>query len=540
MDRTRFEQVLARRASRRALIGIGAAGVAALSLPGRPTRLLAGQATPLASPAATPAGAAGPFALGVASGDPLPDGVVLWTRLAPDPLAPFGGMEGQPAVEVRWEVTEDESFGRLVAQGTTTATPELAHSVHVDATGLAPGREYVYRFLAAGEASPVGRTKTAPPPDAALDRLRFAFASCSHYEHGYFAPYRHLAAEDLDLVLHLGDYIYEYPAGEEFLPSGGPPVRLHLGGETVTLADYRLRHALYKTDPDLQSAHAAFPWVVTWDDHEVENNYADSRSENGDPGEDFLVRRADAYQAYYEHLPLRPASLPQGPAMQLYRRLAFGTLLDIAMLDTRQYRSDHPCGDDIQVRCAAGLDPNATMTGPEQERWLLAGLDASSTRWHAIGQQVMMAQLDTRPGPAETFVSDLWDGYPAARNRILGHLLHAGTPNAVVLTGDIHANWVNDLKADFLDPASATVATEFVTTSITADNPVGAQLPFLLPDNPHIKHVDALHGYTRCEVTADRWLTELRTVEHVASPDVPIATSAAFVVENGRPGAVPA
>ena len=358
--------------------------------------------------------------------------------------------------------------------------------------------------------------------------------------HGYFAAYRHLAQEDLDVVLHLGDYIYEYPTGEEFLPSTGDPVRLHTGGETQTLADYRTRHALYKTDLDLQAAHAASAWITTWDDHEVENNYANDRSENGDPPNLFLARRAAAYQAYYEHLPLRPSSLPQGPTLPLYRRFTFGALVEFSLLDTRQYRSDHPCGDGIQVRCPAATDPNVTLTGPEQEAWLLAGLDASSARWNVIAQRVMMAQLDTQPGDGRTFSSDMWDGYPAARARILSHLLHAGTSNPVVLSGDIHASWVNDLNADFDDPSSATIATEFVTTSITADNPFAQQLPYLLPENPHLTHFDARHGYTRCEITADRWLTELRGLPTVTSPDAPIATTAAFVVENGRPGAAPA
>ena len=541
MNRVRFEHLLTARASRRALLGAGAAGATALSLRGRPTRLGAQGATPTASPVATPRLGGSPFALGVASGDPLPDGVVLWTRLAPDPLAPFGGMEGQPAVEVRWEVAEDTAFARVVQSGTAAASPDLAHSVHADVTGLTPGREYFYRFQAAGEISPVGRTKTAPARDAALDRLRFAFASCQDWLTGYFPAYRHLAAEDLDVVLFLGDYIYEYAYGEGEFPVPG---REHTAPETITLADYRLRHALAKTDPNLQRAHAAFPWITTWDDHEVDNDYANESSEEGDPAETFLARRAAGYQAFYEHLPLRPESMPQGAAMRLYRRLTFGDLAEFSVLDTRQYRTDHPCGAGEQVLCAAALDPNTTMTGPEQERWLLAGLNASGARWNVLAQQVLMAELAHRPEPQEIYWTDAWDGYPAARNRILGHVLNAGTSNPVVLTGDWHSTFVNDLKADFRDPASTTVATEFVVTAISTGGDANGYQDYygpMVPNNPHIRFFDGdRRGYMRCELTPQRWQTDLRMVDSVLTPDADIETMASFVVEDGRPGATPA
>ena len=533
MDRAHFEHLLRRSVSRRRLLGAGL-GLIAVSLSGRPTR-------PLAAPrarATAPVFGTNPFTLGVASGDPLPDGVVLWTRLAPDPLN-GGGMEPVP-VEVRWEVAADDAFSRIVQTGVATASPNLAHSVHVDVRGLEPGRPYVYRFLAGNEVSPVGRTRTAAALAAPPDRLRFAVASCAHWEHGSFAAYRHLAAEDLDLVVFLGDYLYDAAASEGSLPDDGAPVRRHPEGAAVTLEDYRTRHALYKTDPDLQAAHAAVPWVATWDDHEVENNYAADRSETGDPPDRFLAKRAAAYQAYYEHMPLRPESMPQGPDLRLYRRLTYGDLAEFSALDTRQYRTDQPCGAGAQPRCAAALDPNATMLGPEQERWLLAGLDASTARWNVIAQQVMMAELDTQLGPGEKFATDIWDGYPAARNRILGHIMSRGIANPVVLTGDIHSTWVNDLKADFLEPDSTVVATEFVAPSITAFNPYARQLPFLLLGNPHVKYFDARHGYVRCELTADRWQTDICALETVADPAAPVATIASFVVEAGRPGAVPA
>jgi alkaline phosphatase D len=544
MDRARFEHLLSRSATRRGLLAGGSAvGLsAAISRPGRATRPVAQTGTPgaspFASPVASPTLGANPFTLGVASGDPLPAGVVLWTRLAVAPTG-GGGMDPVPYA-VRWELAADDAFRQVVQIGTAVAAPTLGHSVHVDVTGLQPATVYYYRFMVGGEESPVGRTKTAPALGATVDRLRFALASCSHYEHGYFTAYRDLAAQDLDLVVHVGDYLYEYPAGEEYRPAGYEPVREHVGGETVSLDDYRNRHAQYKTDPDLQAAHAAFAWVATWDDHETENNYAGEVSEDGDPVAGFLARRAAAYQAYYEHMPLRASSFPIGPDMQLYRRLTYGTLAELQVLDGRQYRSDQPCGDGVGVRCPEVLDPNQTMTGPDQERWLLQGLDASPATWNVIAQQTMMAQLDTEPEAPLAVNLDQWDGYPAARNRILSHVMSRGTSNPVVLTGDIHSAWVNDLKADFADPASPTVGTELVCTSVTADNPFAEQLGQLRQVNPHIAFYDGNHGYTVCELTPERWQADFRAVADVTIEGAPVETVAAFVIEAGAAGAKPA
>ena len=290
-----------------------------------------------------------PFKLGVASGDPLPDGVVLWTRLAPDPLN--GGMPDK-RVPVQWQVATDEAFANVVREGATFASPELAHSVHVEVGGLRPAGEYFYRFRAGSELSPVGRTKTAPAFGASVAEMNFAFVSCQQYEHGYFTAYRHMSEEDLDLVVHLGDYIYEYGPNQYVAPGGN--VRTHVGPEIVSLSDYRRRHAQYRTDEDLQAAHAAFPWAVTWDDHEVENNYADEIPEGGQSVEAFILRRAAAYQAYYEHMPLRRTSVPSGPDMQLYRRLTFGNLAEFNVLDTRQYRDDQAAGDGTPTRPIRG------------------------------------------------------------------------------------------------------------------------------------------------------------------------------------------
>ncbi len=528
MDRAGFERWLVQRTNRRQVLAGLAMAPVTISQRGQPAR-------PRQSDAAS-SSQADPFALGVASGDPLPDGIVLWTRLAPDPLN-GGGMPSVP-VEVRWEIATDEGFTTIVQSGVTIARPELAHSVHVDVQGLEPSRTYFYRFAARGAISPAGRTRTAPAPGAAIDRLRLGVASCAHWEHGYFVAYRHLAAEDLDAVLFLGDYLYEYPPGEGFVVEGQEPVRLHTPGETVTLEQYRNRHAQYRTDPDLQAAHAAFPWIATWDDHEVANNYAGARSERDDPTATFLARRAAAYQAFYEHMPLRPESLPQGPEMRIYRRIAFGNLAEISVLDTRQYRSDQPCGDTVAPRCVAALAPDLTITGPEQERWLLDGLASTPAQWKVIAQQVMMAELAVRGfAPEPQYNDDQWDGYPLARNRILGFLQEAGIADAIVLSGDVHSAWVSDLKANFLEPSSAVVATEFVASSISAHNPFGPRLAILLPGNPHIRFFDIRHGYTRCDITPQQWQADFRAVPDVTAPDAPVETIASFVVQAGQPGA---
>lgn len=401
----------------------------------------------------TPRFRSDPFLFGVASGDPSPDGVVLWTRVAGDPSL--------KRVAVRWEVAEDERFARVVRSGSSAAPPELGYSVHAEVSGLRPARPYWYRFIAGGEASAAGRTRTAPPEDANLDRFRFAFISCQNYEHGYFTAFDHLAEEDLDLVVHLGDYIYEKRFSAPVI------VREHEAGEVFTLEQYRARYARYRSDPALQRAHAAAPWVVTSDDHEVSNNYAGSFPE-AVGGVDFLQRRAAAYQAFYEFMPLRRSSLPSGPSMEIFRRLKFGRLMDLHVLDTRQYRSDQPCGDGTKPRCTAALAQTQTMAGAAQERWLERNLLTSRAQWNVLANQVMLAQLKRGTAQAPTYSMDKWDGYVAARERLLKVLASTPPSNPVVITGDIHSNWVADLKANFDDPASATIATEFVGTSMSS------------------------------------------------------------------------
>jgi alkaline phosphatase D len=472
-----------------------------------------------------------PFTLGVASGDPIADGVVLWTRLAPNPTG-GGGMPPE-RVEVEWQVATDERMSSVVKRGRATATPDLGHSVHVDVRGLEPARWYWYQFRAGSHVSRVGRTRTAPDPRSPLGKLSFAFASCQHYETGYFTAYRHMAAEELDLVIHLGDYIYETAFRTD-------RVRQHTGPEIMTLSDYRNRYALYKLDEDLQQAHALFPWIVTWDDHEVENNYADDKSEDGVPREQFLERRANAYQAYYEHMPLRRDSMPKGSKMRLYRRLAFGDLAEFSVLDTRQYRTDQPCGDGNKPQCPEALAEDATLLGPQQERWFLDGLRRSRAKWNIIAQQVMMAKVDRMPGAEQAYAMDQWSGYEAARMRVLNFLGERKPSNPVVITGDIHSNWVADLKSDFANPKSATVGTEFVGTSISSGGDGSDSQPLVdkyLPENPHVHFYNSLRGYVRCAVTPERWQSDYRVVPFVSKPGAEIKTRASFVVESGRPGA---
>ena len=377
-----------------------------------------------------PTFAVSPFTLGVASGDPAPDGVVLWTRLAPEPLV-GGGMPPE-AFEVRWRVATDERMRNVVRQGAAVAIPEYGHSVHVEVDGLSPARWYWYQFDVGGHQSAIGRTRTVAAPDASPDRMRFAFASCQHYEQGLFTALGHMADEDLDLVIHLGDYIYEYEGN-------AGRVRRHTGREIESLDDYRNRYALYKSDPALQAAHAACPWIVTWDDHEVDNNYAAWNSEALAPADAFLRRRAAAYQAYYEHMPLRAAAIPSGPDMLLYRQLGFGDLVYF-VLDTRQYRTDQPCGDGSAPVCDEVRDPRATLLGGHQARRLVEGLDRSSARWNVLAQQVMMARVDRRPGDEVFYSMDQWGGYDAERTRLMDFFARRTPSNPVVLTGDIHAN----------------------------------------------------------------------------------------------------
>ena len=475
-----------------------------------------------------------PFTLGVASGAPLPDGVVLWTRLAPKPLD--GGGAGHDPVVVRWQVADDEAFTRVVGRGSVTARASSAFSVHVEVTGLQPARWYFYRFTAGGEVSPVGRTRTAPAAGDEPGRLRFGLGSCQHYEHGYYGAHRHLAAEDLDLMVFVGDYIYE-GAGR------ADDVRRHVGGEARTLTDYRNRHAQYKTAEYLQRLHAAVPWLVTWDDHEVDNNYAGTRDEALDP--DFRTRRAAAYQAYYEHMPLRRQARPIGSGIVLRARHDFGRLARFHVLDGRQHRTPQACprrgrggARIIDGSCRELRDEGRTMLGLTQERWLARGMAATAERWNFLAQQTLMARGGVIIGGRRRFSSDPWDGYPAARDRLCDAITSHGLGSCVVLSGDAHATFVSDLKRDFGDRAAPPIATEFCVTSITTRGRPRDEIDAILRDNPHIRYGDSSRrGYIVFDVTAERCTAALRGIDDPADRATGVSTAATFTVDAGRPGA---
>ncbi|MFI7706266.1 alkaline phosphatase D family protein [Nonomuraea sp. NPDC049480] len=442
---------------------------------------------------------ANPFTLGVASGEPMPDGVVLWTRLAVDPLsadpARPGGM-AQRAVEVRWQLAEDDRFTQGLRQGVVQAQPAWAHSVHVRVAGLKPGADYFYRFRAGDELSPAGRTRTSDDPAAARP-VRFAIANCQRFEHGFYTAYRHLADERPDVVFHVGDYIYESRQAATVVRPLGP-----VPGEITKLHEYRLRHARYKTDADLQAAHAAAPWVTTWDDHEVADNYRG----RGDGSAAFLRRRAAAYQAYYEHQPLRVR--PRDGNLQMYRRRTYGLVADFMVLDARQHRD-------------AG-----TMLGAAQEEWLMSRLLTSPVRWRVLVQPLFFARRFV-PGPAPNLRPDSWDGHQAERARILA----ANAPGLVVFSGDVHNFWAGELKADFLDPASATVGVEFVGSSISS-RPPQTDGPAVLAANPHLTFFDDRRGYMSCVASPEELRVAFRAVDFVDRKGSPVRTIAEFLTEG--------
>ncbi|MCT4352962.1 alkaline phosphatase D family protein [Streptomyces sp. Je 1-79] len=485
-----------------------------------------------------------PFTLGVASGDPLPRSVVLWTRLAPRPFEPDAGLPRE-RVTVHWELAHDERFARTVRRGKVTAHPEYQHSVHVEIDQLDSDRVYFYRFRAGDWTSPVGRTRTAPAAGARISELRIAAVSCQAYHDGYFTAYGHLAREDVDVVFHLGDYLYEYAVNATGGARAYTDRRLPavFNRETITLEDYRLRYALYKSDPDLRAAHAAHPFVVTWDDHETENNYAGGTPENDVPPEEFLLRRAAAYRAYWENQPLRKVQQPQGPDMRLYRRLRFGRLAQFDILDTRQYRSDQAYGDGWRVPGPESEDPSRTMTGATQERWLLDGWRDSRALWNVVPQQVVFAERRDVPTADFKLSMDSWDGYPASRQRILDGAAAAGVENLMVLTGDVHVGYGLDIKADHRDPASRTLGTEIVATSIAsgkdgADRP--ANYDNLTAANPHLKFYNGRRGYVTVALGQDSARADFRTVSAVTTPGAPVATAGSYVTEAGNPGLTPA
>ncbi|HTR87983.1 MAG TPA: alkaline phosphatase D family protein [Reyranella sp.] len=477
-----------------------------------------------------------PFGLGIASGHPGPDSVVLWTRLlAADPTATLGAPQ-----TVSWTIAEDDKLQKVVRSGQATAEAGAGHSVHVDVGGLRPNRPYWYRFTVNGKASPVGRTLTAPAPDEKVQKLNFSIASCQQYEQGFYASWRHMAAEELNAVLFVGDYIYETSWGHDH-------VRHHGTGRPTDLREFRDRYALYKSDPDLQAAHAAHPFIVTWDDHEVVNDYANDISPTDHDPEAFLAIRAAAYRAYWEHMPLPNAMRPTGPSMRLYDRYRYGDLAELTAIDDRQYRSHNACRAEFSgkrnlVDCAERTDPARTMLGAEQEAWFAAGMKRASAKWNVIAQQTLMAELDRGPGGGRhVFWADGWDGYPAGRQRLLEAVAASPVRDTLILGGDVHSFWITDLKTDFTDPKSRTVATEFVGGSITSEGPPERNFQAMRAFNPHVKYARSqVYGYGLVNLSPKLATMEVRTVETVKRADAKVATDASFVVEAGQPGAKPA
>jgi alkaline phosphatase D len=489
-----------------------------------------------------------PFRLGVASGSPRPTGIILWTRLVAEPLVRES--IAPTALSVRWEIAEDEGFRRIAASGTATALPELAHSVHVEVEGLKADRWYWYRFMLGDAISPVARTRTAPAAEALPDALRFAFASCQHWEFGQYAAHRHIAASAPDLIVFLGDYIYEW----------GPydiahPTSARRTDESFTLADYRARYAQYKTDPHLQEAHRVAPWIVAWDDHEVANDYGADRDERLDLN--FLARRAAAYQAFYEHMPVRLFPLPTGANrfahMRSYDRYDWGRLARFNVLDDRQYRSHHACpkpgrggSNSVTRACAERVEPSRTMLGAEQEAWLAQGFSTSRARWNFVAQQTLMAQNSQvpvqRPGDGQ-FWTDGWDGYPAARQRLLADLVKHRPANPIVISGDVHSYFAADLLGDFYRPRGAgnpVIATEFCGTSVTSPSRPQARTAEYVAQNPHLKYGRSdKRGFVMMEVTPKRSTALFQSIDDITRADSGMTTLARLDVMDGAPGIGP-
>jgi alkaline phosphatase D len=489
-----------------------------------------------------------PFSLGVASGSPRHDRVILWTRILPDPLRMESS--GAEPIAVSWEIAEDQAFKQIVNKGSATALPELGHSVHVDAANLRPDRWYFYRFMLGDAVSPLGRTRTTPAPDAAGGSMRLAFASCQHWEFGEYAAHRHIANAAPDLVAFLGDYIYEWGQYDLAHPSAAR----RRSNESFTLEQYRARYAQYKSDTNLQAAHLAVPWIVTWDDHEVANDYSNDRDERLDAK--FLGRRAAAYQAFYEHMPVRLSALPGGAHrfahLKIYDRYAWGRLAQFHVLDNRQYRSYQACqpegrggSNTVTTSCKERMDTRRTLLGTEQERWLTDGLARSDATWNILAQQTLMAECSHAPvvNPEDgRFWNDGWDGYPVARERLFNSILKHRPANPVVLSGDVHTFFAADLKPDFRKPVSAdnpVIATEFCGTSVTSNSRPQARTEQYVAQNPHLKYGRSdVRGYVMVEITPGKMDVQFQGLRDVRSAESPVAEVARFSVEAGRPGVV--
>jgi alkaline phosphatase D len=473
-----------------------------------------------------------PFRLGVASGSPAPDGFVLWTRLVDPSLT-------GASVPVQWEVLD--SAGAVVAKGESTATAALGYSVHVEVAGLAPDRRYGYRFRTGAFSTPTAQARTLPSPQQATVQLRLAYASCHRWEDGQFAAYRHMLGENLDFVVFVGDYIYESKSR-----AADEAVRTHPYKRVKDLDDYRQRYALYKSDPALQAIHAACPWIVTWDDHEVENNYAGDVSTRG--ARNFGALRMAAYQAFYENMPLRASTmidglrgLQRGAELRIYQTYDFGKLARLYLLDDRQYRARPPCGEDpkdgLEAVCKQN-DTTRTMLGMAQEAWLAKAMGASTARWNLIVQQTRFTPDNYKYGFGGKASIDHWDAFPEARQRLLNTIRDQRVANPVILGGDVHLNWVANVHLDPYNVRSPLIASEFCGTSITSRNE-GSQKKAEKhqDDNPHCLLVNkAKRGYGVLELNGEQAIVRLRVTDDVARLDSGISTLASFRVVNGKPG----
>lgn len=498
------------------------------------------------APVAAPRWERNPFALGVASGMPRSESVVLWTRLFAGPDAELA-IGQRDSLVVSYEIYSDEGLRAPVQSGQVRTDAARAHSVHVHATGLLPGRDYWYRFHCGDATSTVGHTRTAPAEDALVARLRLALASCQHYEQGFFTVHREIARQPLDLVLFVGDYIYE-------TTSSGARVRKHRGSTPRTLAQYRDRHAQYKQDPDLQAAHAAHPWLLMWDDHEVLNDYANDRDPFYTEPARFLQRRAAAYQAYFEHMPVLPPALAPAAAAgwahaPLHAHYAWGRLADLWTLDCRQYRSPHACPDPQRdggrnvFDCAELADPRRTMLGAQQEAWLAQGLAASRRRWRLLAQTTQIAPSGIGPpdGSPRITYTEAWDGYPLARQRLLQTVADARLANVVTLGGDVHHHLAANLRLHPNDSASPVLASEFVASAVTSRGLGAPALGVMRTSNPDIVHASGEgRGYALLSVTPQAVDCQLRATSYPVAAQATLHTQARFVVENDKAGIQPA
>ena len=488
-----------------------------------------------------------PFTLGVASGSPNHHSVVLWTRLMPDAVSGNSQFAASD-VSVQWEVADDEGFKVNRRSGQVVALAALAHSVHLELDQLQSDRWYYYRFQIGDAQSTVGRTRTLPHPEAMVQKLRVAYASCQRWEHGYFSAYDHMCQENLDLVLFLGDYIYEYAGAAN-------AVRLPSGGWVNSLSDYRDRYALHRSEKGLQAMHAQCPWLITWDDHEVSNDYAGlQRGQSGNISLDFAAQRARAYQAFYEHMPLRASALTKsieglasGAELRIYGQVAYGKLANIYLLDDRQYRDRQVCNKNEAygsgwvdtAQCEEWLNPKRTLLGAQQSQWLdqsFANAKGDARTWNVIAQQTIFGRRDYKLGAGYSLWNDGWDGYSAARQNMTQSMQNHALKNPVLLGGDVHENWVGHVMADAYKDDSAKIGVEFCGAGITARSAGNSKLAARLAENPHFIFADSERkGYGVVEFTAKQIQTELKVVDDVRQQKTKIETLAKFSVEAGVP-----